>query len=137
DESIRFFAMLRNDELVDDKFSTQKQEKDFIWYVAPEETSKSLARRFNNTRQEFSENLKFYGEFNVDPDLLMQDLAMAYGIKLDESSEKLTASQYIKKKLESLPSPGDRVALGDDFYLTVKDTDENNKITQLYLKIPS
>ncbi|QRN41182.1 MAG: potassium/proton antiporter [Neisseriaceae bacterium] len=137
DESIRFFSMLRDDELVDTKFSTQMQEKDFIWYVAPAEASESLARRFNNMGQEFSENLKFYGEFNVDRDLLMQDLAVAYGINLDDVSKELTASDYVKRELDSLPSAGDRVPLGDGFYLTVKDTDENNKITQLYLKIPS
>lgn len=136
-ESTRFFAMVRDDQLVDVKFSTQIQEKDFIWYVAPEKISASLARQFNNTRQEFSENLEFYGEFNINPDLLMADLVVAYGIDLDDSFKQLTASQYINTQQTSLPSPGDKVALGNDFYLTIKDTDEDNNIKQLFLKIPS
>ncbi|MFH4354128.1 MAG: potassium/proton antiporter [Neisseriaceae bacterium] len=137
EEGARFFTMLRDNQVVEVQPETRVQEKDFLWYVAPASISGRLARLFNNTERELKENLKFYGEFTVAPDALMRELAEAYGFEPEIGYSEWTVGTYLKRKLKNLPTAGDRIALGQGFYLTVKETDEVNQISQIYLKIPS
>ncbi len=131
---IRCFALVRDGNLMRINTQTILQASDHVWYYVPEKLVEKLAMIFDYSMDDMGINASFFGEFNIDPNSSMMDLATIYGMPLSEEDKTLTAAKLVKKRLLSPPTEGDKVALGD-FYLTVKATD-GNTITVLGLKCP-
>lgn len=58
--------------------NTQMQASDIAWYVLPESKADDFAVQFANIRNQQDEQ-EFYGEFVVNPNTTMGELAFAYG----------------------------------------------------------
>ena len=53
-----------------------------------------------------------YGEFAIQPDARLADIARAYPARVATGDEDLTAAQFLERELAGDVEPGDRVALG-------------------------
>ncbi|UOO81414.1 potassium/proton antiporter [Uruburuella testudinis] len=132
----RCFALIRNHKREELGLDTRLKAGDVAWYIVPEHQVETLAKRFAETGSSMSLSQSFFGEFVVNPSSLAGDLAMAYGLQLDEAESNLTLRQLFKKRFEGVPVEGDRIHIGG-FVLTVKETDKDGSMKWLGLKVPS
>jgi potassium/hydrogen antiporter len=75
---------------------------------------------------------EFFGDFAIDPQTKMSDLADAYGIALAAEEASLNAADFVSKHLQGAPGVGDRVAL-DSVELIVREFDEAGEIAGIGL----
>lgn len=135
-EEVRCAAVLREGKLIALEADTRLRQGDSVWLIAPEAMAERLARAFKPGRDdELAITTAFFGEFTVAADCLAGDLAMAYGLVLDENEQGLPLGALIARRLGRYPVEGDRVRIGA-FELTVRHTDEKGNVDQVGLKCP-
>jgi cell volume regulation protein A len=61
---------------------------------------------------EGAEDPALFGEFDIDPDAKLGDLAAMYGVTVSETDGALTVRAYLRRELAGDIEPGDRVKLG-------------------------
>ena len=64
-------------------------------------------------RTPMAEDPGLYGEFALQPDIRMSDVARAYPITLSEADGALTVGEYLRRELAGDIEAGDRVSVGD------------------------
>jgi len=77
----------------------------------------------------------FFGEFDLNPEAKLIDLANAYGIDANSFDKDLSLEQYILNQFHGKPVVGDQVKL--DFICLIVKGVENNKIISIGLKLKS
>lgn len=130
----RLFALIRNHETVNVNMATQMQVDDIAWYVLPEEQGNQFARQFADGAGSLHEQ-DFFGEFVVNPEVQLGDLAFAYGMKVDTENAALSLVNVFRQHFGDVPVAGDRIDF-DGIYITVKELDEQGNIKALGLKMP-
>ena len=55
---------------------------------------------------------RFYGEFSLQPQITLGELANAYGFDLGQLAPDQTIEQYLESKMHGKPVLGDQVPLG-------------------------
>ena len=110
------------------------QAGDIAWYVLEERLGDEFAKQFAS-RSSATDQLRFYGEFILTPNANVGDLAMAYGLKVDEEERQLSLGQLFRRHFGNMPVAGDRINL-NGFEITVKELDDLCHIQSLGLKIP-
>lgn len=130
----RLFALIRNNETITVNMTTQMQAGDVVWYVLPESKADDFAVQFADVRNQQDEQ-QFYGEFVVNPDAKVGELAFAYGLKLGGMDANRTLADVFRERFGDVPVAGDCVEI-DGFRITVKELDEQSYIKWLGLKIP-
>ena len=128
------FALIRKGETVTVSPSTQMQAGDIAWYVLAERLGDEFAKQFAS-RSSATDQLRFYGEFILTLNANVGDLAMAYGLKVDEEERQLSLGQLFRRHFGNMPVAGDRINL-NGFEITVKELDDLCHIQSLGLKIP-
>ncbi|XXQ68285.1 potassium/proton antiporter [Neisseriaceae bacterium B1] len=131
----RLFSLVRKGDTVNVHMNTQMQAGDIAWYVLPEELGEDFAEQFASN-QKTQDEQAFYGEFTLNPDAKVSDLAFAYGVKLGEDEADLNLGQLFRRRFGDVPVAGDRIALEGGMFLTVKELDEKSFIKELGLKMP-
>ena len=87
------------------------------------------------TRQDQQSQLamsNFFGEFIINPDAAISDLALAYGVNLEETG---TVETLLKIRLGKHPVVGDRIKVGS-LRLTIRRM-EGDHIVLIGLKVTS
>lgn len=134
-EEARLFALVRNGETTTVSMNTQMQAGDIAWYVLPESKADDFAVQFADMRNQQGEQ-EFYGEFVVNPNAKVGELAFAYGLQVQEDIDtQRTLADVFREKFGDVPVAGDRLMI-DGFQITVKELDESSYIKWLGLKIP-
>ncbi|MCF2849992.1 MULTISPECIES: transporter associated domain-containing protein [unclassified Pseudoalteromonas] len=77
----------------------------------------------------------FFGEFDLNPEAKLIDLANAYGVDASSFDKDLSLEQYILNQFHGKPVVGDQVKL--DFICLIVKGVENKKIISIGLKLKS
>jgi cell volume regulation protein A len=77
---------------------------------------------------------QLYGEFLLDPDATLADVAKAYDTTVDETEAGLTLREFFQQRLHGNVEPGDRVRLGR-FDLIVRAVDEAHDVVEVGLGV--
>ena len=131
----RLFALIRHGETVQVDMQTKMTVGDIAWYVLPENKGNAFAEQFS-ARSDTASEQQFYGEFILNPDIQVGDLAQAYGLHLNDVAADQTLVELFIKQFGSVPVSGDRIQL-DGFEVTVKELDELSQIKTFGLKMPN
>ena len=131
----RLFALIRHGETVQVDMQTKMTAGDIAWYVLPENKGNAFAEQFS-ARSDTASEQQFYGEFILNPDIQVGDLAQAYGLHLNDVAADQTLVELFIKQFGSVPVSGDRIQL-DGFEVTVKELDELSQIKTFGLKMPN
>lgn len=133
---VRCAAVLRKGQVLPINRTTRLHEGDMVWLIAPDRMAEPLAAAFAEGREnELIANAAFFGEFSVAADVPAGDLALAYGLQLEEGEGALPLRALIVRRLGRHAVEGDRVKIGA-FELTVRHTDDKGVIDQVGLKCP-
>lgn len=130
----RLFALIRNGETIQVNLSTQMQKGDVAWYVLSEELGDEFAVQFASADKQLDEQ-QFYGEFVVNPDAKVGELAFAYGLKIDEAVADKTLKEAFRAYFGDVPVAGDSLDW-DGVRVTVKELDEQSYVKWFGLKLP-
>ncbi|OSI10812.1 potassium/proton antiporter [Neisseria canis] len=130
----RLFALIRNGKPVQVGMNTQMQEGDIAWYILPEEKGDDFAEQFADLKDHATEQ-QFYGEFILNPEVKVGDLAQVYGITVKEEEAGLSLVDLFRARFGDIPVSGDRIII-DNFCITVKELDEQSYIKTFGLKMP-
>ncbi|WP_107687773.1 potassium/proton antiporter [Neisseria wadsworthii] len=130
----RLFALIRNGKPVQVSMNTRMQEDDTAWYILPEEKGDAFAEQFADLNDHTTEQ-QFYGEFILNPEVKVGDLAQVYGIAVKEDEAHLSLVDLFRARFGDIPVAGDRIMI-DNFCITVKELDEQSYIKTFGLKIP-
>ena len=131
----RLFALIRHGETVQVDMQTKMTAGDIAWYVLPENKGNAFAEQFS-ARSDTASEQQFYGEFILNPNIQVGDLALAYGLQLNNVAAEQTLVELFIKQFGSVPVSGDRIQL-DGFEVTVKELDELSQIKTFGLKMPN
>ena len=131
----RLFALIRHGETVQVDMQTKMTAGDIAWYVLPENKGNAFAEQFS-ARSDTASEQQFYGEFILNPNIRVGDLALAYGLHLNDVTAEQTLVELFIKQFGSVPVSGDRIQL-EGFEVTVKELDELSQIKTFGLKIPN
>ena len=134
-QNSRCFALIRHNQHLEINTATRLQPNDTVWYITPVENGDFLAEIFNDNAISVSASRKFFGEFVVNPNSLVSDLAAAYGLRLYDVNPHYSLAQLFDERFQETPVVGDRIEVGD-FMLTVKELNPNGSIAWLGLKWP-
>jgi cell volume regulation protein A len=86
---------------------------DQVVFLATSSAKENLARVFAKASSNASlEPKRFFGEFALQPDAKLLDIAKSYGFSIDQQAEDLTLEQYLLKQFYGKPVVGDQVKLG-------------------------
>jgi potassium/hydrogen antiporter len=77
---------------------------------------------------------EFFGDFAIDPETKMVDLAEIYGFPTTAEQAALTAAEFLSRRLQGAPEVGDRVTVGL-VELIVRDRSESRAITRIGLAV--
>ncbi|ULJ69522.1 potassium/proton antiporter [Wielerella bovis] len=130
----RLFVLVRNNQTIKVDFTTQMQVNDIAWYTLPEIHGSAFARQFADDSGSLNEQ-QFYGEFEVNPNVKLSDLAFMYGVQAAEEDREKSLADLFSERFGGIPVAGDRIYL-DNFCLTVKVLNEQGKIQSVGLKMP-
>ncbi len=128
----RFFALVRHNQTVPVGMNTQMQAEDVVWYVLPEDKGEEFAEQFEGINRDEQD---FYGEFVVNPEAKVGDLAQVYGLQTKPEEADLPLMTLFRRRFGDVPVAGDRIDIGG-IQITVKELDERSYIKWLGLKIP-
>lgn len=134
--SVRCVALVRRGKLQRMGLNTRMLPGDSLWLVAPDEVSGEIARLFTSSGDELTANASFFGEFVVDPSALAGDLALTYGLSLEDDELRMSVRDMMRRRLGRPAVVGDRLVAGA-FVLTVREMGPGGAIAAVGLKCPS
>lgn len=134
--SVRCVALVRRGKLQRMGLNTRMLPGDSLWLVAPDEVSGEIARLFTSSGDELTANASFFGEFVVDPSALAGDLALTYGLSLEDDELRMSVRDMMRRRLGRPAVVGDRLVAGA-FVLTVREMGPGGVIAAVGLKCPS
>lgn len=85
---------------------------DQIYVITTPEYVGLLDRLFGG-RAPGSEDPTLYGEFALQPDIRLDDIARSYPVRVAAGDENLTVGELLRRELAGDIEPGDRISLGD------------------------
>jgi potassium/hydrogen antiporter len=97
---------------------------DQIYVITTPEYIKLLDRLFGG-RPPGTEDPGFYGEFAVQPDIKLADIARTYPITAAPADMNLTVGEILRRELAGDIEPGDRIPLGDVDVIVRRVNDEH------------
>jgi cell volume regulation protein A len=107
---------------------------DYVYIFAPPKLVGLLDRLFARPADLDISDRDFFGDFAIDPDTQMSEIAKAYGFTLTADEAKLAAADFVHRRLQGAPEIGDRIAL-DPVELIVREFDDAGDIASLGLAV--
>jgi cell volume regulation protein A len=83
-----------------------------------------------------AEDLALFGEFDIDPEAKLGDLAAMYGAAVSEADGALSVREYLRRELHDDMETGDRIKLGP-VDVIVRSVDETHQIQEVGLAVES
>lgn len=112
-DTIRIVAITRGNKLLASRNWGRLREADNVALLCDRSELEALDKIFEASAKPLKkEEQRFFGEFGLQPDAPMDQLAMIYGWTVSPHAAKLTVAEFLHS---SLPNPviGDRLRLGD------------------------
>lgn len=107
------------------------QAGDQIYVITTPEYIGLLDRLFGG-RPPGTEDPSFYGEFALQPDIRLADIARSYPITVAPGENNLTVGELLRRELAGDIEPGDRISLGE-VDVIVRRVDEEHRILEVGL----
>lgn len=127
----KWVAQVRNKKWLPVEKNTKIEVGDHIWLMMRtddiDDAALSFARQDQQSQLAMS---NFFGEFIINPDASITELAFVYGVKIDETG---TVEELLKARLGKHPVVGDRIKVGA-LRLTIRRT-EGDSIVMIGLKV--
>ncbi|TOD64304.1 potassium/proton antiporter [Vibrio parahaemolyticus] len=106
-EGTRIAAVFRNQELLHPSGSTRLEEGDTLCVLAQEKDLAALSLLFSEAPEKASLT-RFFGDFFLDIEVKLADVAMMYGLNLGDELQDKTLSNIVEEQLGSTPVLGDQ-----------------------------
>ncbi|MBM4877596.1 potassium/proton antiporter [Vibrio parahaemolyticus] len=106
-EGTRIAAVFRNQELLHPSGSTRLEEEDTLCVLAQEKDLAALSLLFSEAPEKASLT-RFFGDFFLDIEVKLADVAMMYGLNLGDELQDKTLSNIVEEQLGSTPVLGDQ-----------------------------
>ncbi|HCG6534163.1 potassium/proton antiporter [Vibrio parahaemolyticus] len=106
-EGTRIAAVFRNQELLHPSGSTRLEEDDTLCVLAQEKDLAALSFLFSEAPEKASLT-RFFGDFFLDIEVKLADVAMMYGLNLGDELQDKTLSNIVEEQLGSTPVLGDQ-----------------------------
>ena len=133
-EGSQFLGIIRNGILIDQNPSEALANEDQVVLLSSTNAKSALGQVF--AKQLPSPSLDtsfFFGEFSLNPDAKLSDVAQAYGFEIGSSEHNVSVAEFIIRQFHGKPVIGDKVRLGA-IKLIVKNI-ENERIVSVGLKL--
>ncbi|MGL4937892.1 potassium/proton antiporter [Shewanella sp.] len=105
-DGTRIAAVFRDDSLLHPSGSTRLAAGDILCVLGQEHSLDALSQLFSQA-PEMEDLPRFFGDFFIDTDVKLVDLAAIYGLTLDEASEVATVADLVTEQLGPHPVIGD------------------------------
>lgn len=133
-EGSQIMGVIRKGILVERSQAIKLSADDQVVFLATTDARDSLARAFAPAaRVSALETSKFFGEFALQPDAPLQDVASVYGFSVETESPNTTIEEYLLKQFHGKPVVGDQIVLGE-VHIVVREI-KNDRITSVGLKL--
>ncbi|HHK8520942.1 TPA: potassium/proton antiporter [Vibrio parahaemolyticus] len=106
-EGTRIAAVFRNQELLHPSGSTRLEEDDTLCVLAQEKDLAALSLLFSEAPEK-AYLTRFFGDFFLDIEVKLADVAMMYGLNLGDELQDKTLSNIVEEQLGSTPVLGDQ-----------------------------
>jgi cell volume regulation protein A len=127
----KWVAQVRNKKWLPVEKNTKIEVGDHIWLMMRTDDIDDAALSFAHQDQQSQLAMSnFFGEFIINPDASITELAFVYGVKIDETG---TVEELLKARLGKHPVVGDRIKVGA-LRLTIRRT-EGDSIVMIGLKV--
>lgn len=136
DVNIEFIGIIRQGEWIHPNNDPVIQEKDLLVVIAKLEDIDAVSKVLATDGQPKDlQSSEFFGDFTLNGDLALQDIAGFYPIgEMDESTAQTTLTDYFGMKFHRRAVIGDHLRLGN-IVLTVRDVNDSGVIRQVGVKI--
>ncbi len=131
-EGTRIAALFRGRELLHPTGSTRLLADDMLCIIGHEHDLPALGRLFSEEPASDTDRW-FFGDFILDAEALLGNLAAIYGLQIPEPLQQRTIGQYLTRRMAGKPVIGDQMEW-QGFLWTVADT-ERGRITRVGMKL--
>ncbi|EGQ8310620.1 potassium/proton antiporter [Vibrio parahaemolyticus] len=133
-EGTRIAAVFRNQELLHPSGSTRLEEDDTLCVLAQEKDLAALSLLFSEAPEKASLT-RFFGDFFLDIEVKLADVAMMYGLNLGDELQDKTLSNIVEEQLGSTPVLGDQFEW-QGLQWVIADVVEH-QVTKVGLRLPN
>ncbi|EGR2916229.1 potassium/proton antiporter [Vibrio parahaemolyticus] len=133
-EGTRIAAVFRNQELLHPSGSTRLEEDDTLCVLAQEKDLDALSLLFSEAPEKASLT-RFFGDFFLDIEVKLADVAMMYGLNLGDELQDKTLSNIVEEQLGSTPVLGDQFEW-QGLQWVIADVVEH-QVTKVGLRLPN
>ncbi|NNN45754.1 MULTISPECIES: potassium/proton antiporter [unclassified Vibrio] len=106
-EGTRIAAVFRQQQLLHPSGSTQLQEGDILCVLGQEKDLQALSQLFSEAPEKASLS-RFFGDFFLDIDAKLVDVALLYGLDLGQLDHQMTLRELVTEHLGTTPVLGDQ-----------------------------
>lgn len=106
-DGTRIAAVFRNDTLLHPSGSTRLEAGDILCVLGQEKSLEALSNLFSQA-PENKEVQRFFGDFFIETDVKLADLAPIYGLSLDNLADDMTVADLVVLQLGANPVLGDQ-----------------------------
>ncbi len=103
---------------------------DMVWLFARPDRVGHLDHLFARPAEAAEADRRFFGDFPIEPTVSMGQLALSYGLPVNEDGLDRTVADYLADRFGGRPGIGDRVLLGD-IELIVRALDEAGGVAEV------
>jgi len=104
----RIAALFRGKELLHPSGSTRLQVDDILCVIGHDEDLPALGKLFSQAPKR-GQDLRFFGDFILEGDARLSDIAALYGLKLGEVDGEQTIGDFMAEQVSGNPVVGDQV----------------------------
>jgi cell volume regulation protein A len=133
-EGTRIAAVFRHQELLHPSGSTKLEEHDTLCVFAQEKDLDALSLLFSEAPEKASLT-RFFGDFFLDIEARLSDVAMMYGLDLGEDLLDTTLRTLVEEQLGTAPVLGDQFEWQGLHWIVADVVDQ--KVTKVGLRLPS
>ncbi len=133
-EGTRIAAVFRHQELMHPSGSTRLEEDDTLCVFAQEKDLDALSLLFSEAPEKASMT-RFFGDFFLDIEARLSDVAMMYGLDLGDESLDITLKMLVEEHLGAAPVLGDQFEWQGLHWIIADVVDQ--QVTKVGLRLPS
>ncbi|WMN87142.1 potassium/proton antiporter [Vibrio parahaemolyticus] len=133
-EGTRIAAVFRHQELMHPSGSTKLEEDDTLCVFAQEKDLDALSLLFSEAPEKASMT-RFFGDFFLDIEVRLADVAMMYGLDLGEEALGITLRTLVEEQLGTAPVLGDQFEWQGLHWIIADVVDQ--QVTKVGLRLPT
>ena len=126
--------MVRGKEVLRLRESGPLRPGDLVYLFAPEDRIALLDRIFAAERAPTADDREFFGDFAIEADVTVGELAEGYGFAPGGRDTRQTLVAAMTAEFDGVPTVGDRLALGP-VDVIVRALDDNGHVAELGLHL--